>query len=87
MDAKPQSFSGVGPAGGPRKTGENMTKVNPIQVQKYLKGIGYPASREQIIRKAEESGADATIMQALQKLPETEFRSPNDISSALGKVA
>jgi hypothetical protein len=64
-----------------------MAKVNPILVQKYLKGIGYPASRADIIRKAQESGADDTIMNALQKLPETQFRSPNDISSALGKVA
>ena len=64
-----------------------MAKINPIQVQKYLKGMRYPASRDAVIRKAEESGADERILGALQKLPETEFSSPNDISQALGKVA
>ncbi len=64
-----------------------MTKVNPILVQKYLKEIGYPVSRAEIIRKAQESGADDSILTALEKLPETQFRSPNDISSALGRVA
>jgi len=64
-----------------------MARVNPIQVQKYLKGMGYPASRADVIRKAQESGADERILAALQKLPETQFNSPNDISQALGKVA
>jgi len=64
-----------------------MAKVNPIQVQKHLKGMGYPATREDVIRKAQESGADERILAALKKLPETQFNSPNDISQALGKVA
>jgi hypothetical protein len=61
-------------------------KVNPIQVQKFLKGIDYPVSKQQIIQTAQREGADENVMQALQRLPEHEYNSPNDISEELGKL-
>lgn len=63
-----------------------MAKVNPIQVQKYLKGLNYPARKQDIIRKAEEQGADENIRSVLRRLPEGEFRTPADVSQAVGRI-
>jgi hypothetical protein len=35
-----------------------MAKVNPIQLQKHLKGVDYPASKEQLVQYAQKQGAD-----------------------------
>ena len=35
-----------------------MAKVNPVRVQKFLGGLDYPASKEDLIKRAEREGAD-----------------------------
>jgi uncharacterized protein DUF2795 len=64
-----------------------MAKVNPIQVQKYLKGVDYPASKDDIVRTAKKQGADEAIRAALDRLPDQEYRAPADVSEAIGKIA
>jgi hypothetical protein len=56
---------------------------NPIQVQKHLGGLDYPASKDDIVAKAEESGADDTVLEALRGLPEREYDAPTAVSEAL----
>ncbi len=63
-----------------------MAKVNPIQLQKYLKGIKYPASKKEIIARAQEGGADSNIKQILQRLPEETYQTPADVSQAVGRI-
>jgi hypothetical protein len=60
--------------------------VNPIQVQKYLKGIDYPVQKDDLIRAAEDNGADNNLIAMLENLPMNEFNSPNDVSEAIGKM-
>jgi hypothetical protein len=60
--------------------------VNPIQMQKYLKGVDYPASKEDLIANAEREGADEDIRTTLEQLPDEEYRTPADVSQALGKI-
>jgi len=59
---------------------------NPIQIQKFLGGIDYPASRETLISRAEESGADSNVLDALQNIPDKEYDSPTAVSSAVSDV-
>jgi len=33
-------------------------QVNPIEVQKHLKGISYPATKDDVVSTAEQNGAD-----------------------------
>ncbi len=61
-----------------------MAKINPIEVQKALKGVDYPAKKEDIIRNAKEQGADEEIIAALEKLPDGEFEKPTDVNQAIG---
>jgi hypothetical protein len=60
--------------------------VNPIQVQKFLGGIDYPARKDDLIKRAQKSGADQNVMNTLKSLPRDDFNSPNDISEAIGDM-
>jgi hypothetical protein len=62
-----------------------MAKINPIEVQKALKGVNYPAKKDDIVRNAKEQGADDEIVRALENLSADEFESPTDINEAIGK--
>jgi predicted outer membrane protein len=63
-----------------------MAHVNPVQVQKFLKGVDYPASRAQLIEKAKSMGADANVCASLEQLPDEEFETPADVSQAFGRL-
>ena len=60
-------------------------KVNPIQLQKHLKGVDYPAKKDQLIVAAKEHGADENVIEALEALPNKSFETPADVNKALGK--
>jgi Protein of unknown function (DUF2795) len=60
-------------------------KVNPIDVQKHLKGVGYPADRDELVRVAERNGAGDDLMQALRGLGRSEFSGPDDVMEELGR--
>ena len=60
-----------------------MAGINPIQLQKYLKGVEYPASKDDLLRQAETHGADETVRRALNNLREQQFQSPAEVSKAI----
>ncbi|MFC4694711.1 MULTISPECIES: DUF2795 domain-containing protein [Geodermatophilus] len=55
--------------------------VSPIDLQKALKGLDYPASKEQILEHAK--GADAEVLDALQKIADREYEGPSGVSAAV----
>jgi hypothetical protein len=61
--------------------------VNPIQLQKYLKGISYPARKDELIEQARSQGAGDNVIRTIESLGMDEFNSPNDVSEALRKSA
>ena len=61
-------------------------KVNPIQVQKYLKGVDYPVSKQDLVKRAQEEGADQNLVRTLEQIPGDQFRSPKEISQAIGEI-
>ncbi|KAB8317794.1 DUF2795 domain-containing protein [Tolypothrix campylonemoides VB511288] len=63
-----------------------MAKVNPIQLQKHLKGVDYPASKEQLIQHAQKQGADDNAISVLQQIPDQEYETPTDVSAAVGDI-
>ena len=56
---------------------------NPIQIQKYLSGIDYPASKDDLVESARSQGAPDDVVEALQGLPGDSFDSPTAVSSAV----
>ncbi len=63
-----------------------MAKVNPIQLQKFLKGIDYPAKKQILLDQAKRNGADDNVMQALQGLPDKSYEGPTGIAKEIGKM-
>jgi hypothetical protein len=60
-----------------------MAQINPIELQKHLGGVDYPASRDDLVRKAEENGADDDVLEALRGIPDTEYDAPTAVTKAV----
>ena len=60
--------------------------VSPIEIQKFLKGVDYPASKSDLLKNVEREGAVEDVRATLERLPDEEFESPADVSEALGKI-
>lgn len=56
---------------------------NPIQIQKFLGGVEYPANRDALVSNAKDSGADSNVIEALEAIPDQEYDSPTAVSSAV----
>lgn len=61
-----------------------MAKINPIQAQKYLKGVNYPVSKEDLVKHAQQQGGDKQLCDHLQKMPGDRYETPADVSKAIG---
>lgn len=60
-----------------------MATPNPIQIQKFLSGIDYPASKDTIVSTAEKEGADDDVLNALKQIPDQEYDAPTDRKSVV----
>lgn len=58
--------------------------VDPIELQNCLKGVDYPASRQDLIDKASENGASEEVIDALNAIPDNTYDNPTDVQSAIG---
>ena len=58
--------------------------ANPIEVQKNLKGMTCPASKGELVSRAEENGADGELVQQLRSLDRDTFDGPDDVMEPLG---
>jgi hypothetical protein len=64
-----------------------MAKTNPVEIQKHLKGVDYPADKQVLINHARKQGADREIISLLEQLPEEEeYESPTELNKALGEI-
>jgi hypothetical protein len=63
-----------------------MATANPIEVQKYLKGVDYPAFRSDLVAHAEEQGADDDVLDLLEQIPDNEYETPAEVSKAVGNL-
>ncbi len=54
---------------------------NPIEMQKYLGGMDYPASRDHIVAHAEDKGAAEEILSSLHGMPDRQYDGPDAVSS------
>jgi hypothetical protein len=59
-------------------------KTDPIELQKQLKGVDYPATKDDLVSAAEANGAPADVLAEIRSLDATEFESPADVMSGLG---
>jgi hypothetical protein len=69
--------------GSPRREEEYMAKVNPIELQKALGGMDYPASKEDLVEHAEEKNADDEVLSFLRNLPDRTYETPADVNKEM----
>ena len=58
---------------------------NPIQIQKFLKGMNYPVTKDTILETAKKNDADQPVLDALGNIPDREYSGPNAISHELSE--
>jgi hypothetical protein len=62
------------------------TRANPVEVQKFLEGVGYPTGKRELVREAKSQGASKQVRSTLERLPDARFKTPADVSKAIAKV-
>ncbi len=69
-----------------KQRGGQQGRLNPVQLQKYLGGLDYPVSKEDIIERAQEKGADDRVMSVLEQLPDREYDAPTAVSKEAARI-
>jgi Protein of unknown function (DUF2795)/Rho termination factor, N-terminal domain len=64
----------------------SSAKANPVEVQKFLEGVGYPTGKRDLVKEAKDQGASAEVRKTLERLPDKRFKTPTDVSEAIGKL-
>jgi hypothetical protein len=59
---------------------------SPVAVQKALAGIAYPTTREQLVETARAHHADREIVELIDRLPDTSYKSPAAVSKAIAQL-
>jgi len=58
--------------------------LTPFRVQKFLRGLRYPARKSDALLHARGRGADERVLQALDRTPDCIYLSPVALSRAIG---
>lgn len=56
---------------------------DPIRIQKFLRGVDYPATKDSLLAHAKDAGAGSDVLDALNHIPEKEYDGPTAVSSAV----
>jgi Protein of unknown function (DUF2795) len=63
-----------------------MANISPVEVEKSLKGVSYPAKKQDLIRHARQQNVGQSVIEALNHLPEQTYDGPIDVSKAIGDL-
>ncbi len=61
-------------------------RANPVVVEEHLKGIHYPANKEDLLKTAKKNDAPGDVVSTLLRLPAKEYTSPIDVNHELGML-
>ncbi|CAL9611699.1 DUF2795 domain-containing protein [Streptomyces sp. enrichment culture] len=60
-----------------------MADPNPIDLQKALSGINYPAEKSALVERARQNKADDAIVSRLDGLKEQSYDGPDQVQKAV----
>jgi hypothetical protein len=74
--------------GGGRRSGDGSdgTPANPVEVQTFLEGVGYPTHKRRLLEEAKSQGASNSVRATLKRLPERQYDAPTAVSEAIGRL-
>ena len=55
------------------------------EIEKSLKGINFPANKQNLVQQAKKNRAGRNVINAIENLPEEKFNSPTDVAKAWGE--
>lgn len=58
----------------------------PTDVQKYLKGVEFPTSKDDLIRQARNNGAPEELITNIENFEDDQFGGPQDVMKAYGRT-
>lgn len=58
---------------------------SPANVAQYLKGIDFPAGKEDLLRHAKKNHAEKAVLEQLERMPEEEYESMSDVMKGYGQ--
>lgn len=58
----------------------------PASIPRYLKGIAFPAHKADLFRHAERHGAEGTVLDVIESMPDGNYRSMADVIIGVGTV-
>ena len=59
----------------------------PENILEFLKGVRFPARKDQIVHAARQQGAPNDVVGALGQLPQNDFDSPEQVLDAYPKLS
>ncbi|MBD2435239.1 DUF2795 domain-containing protein [Nostoc sp. FACHB-110] len=63
-----------------------MLNITPVQLEENLGILDYPATKQDLIKNAEEHGADEKILRALKKMPLKNYETIAAVSQTLSNI-
>jgi hypothetical protein len=72
-----------------RRTGimaQNDVRVSPAQLAHYLRGVQFPASKQDLKADAKKNQAPPEILKFIDELPDEQYRTMAEVMKALGEV-
>jgi hypothetical protein len=65
---------------------QDNRKPSPIEAQKYLTDMDYPADKQDLLEHAKENNADEKVMYFLERIPDRTYDGPNGVSQEIGRL-
>jgi len=63
-----------------------MARVNPKEIEKSLKDIDFPAKKKDLVKHAQQHGANEEVIETIKELPREEFQNAADVTKAFGEM-
>ncbi|MCG6539104.1 DUF2795 domain-containing protein [Pseudomonas sp. KSR10] len=57
---------------------------SPANVSTYLKGIDYPAKKQDLVEHAKNNGAEPEVIDVINRMPEQEYGNMADVMKGYG---
>lgn len=65
---------------------DQNVRISPVEIQRYLSGVNYPASKEDLINRAQDNDASQEVFDVINELPDQEYESPAQVSKEIAKT-
>ncbi|HLI13755.1 MAG TPA: DUF2795 domain-containing protein [Alphaproteobacteria bacterium] len=59
---------------------------SPANIAHHLKGIDFPARKEDLVRHARENHAQREVLDVIEKMPERDYGNMADVMKGVGKA-